>query len=67
MKNIYICNHCNKKFKLEKAYLHHRNNKYKCFKEYKYQKEIAFHDMDQIYNKLLNKVIEIEEKFKIKN
>ena len=59
----YKCEHCKKKFQLEKALIHHQNNKYKCYKEYKHQKEIAFHEMDQIYNRLLHKIIEIEEKY----
>jgi hypothetical protein len=57
---IYKCNKCSKKFRNEKFYKKHINNRFKCFHLYKLENKISLSACDDLYKRLLEKIINIE-------
>ena len=62
-KKYHKCHICGKKFLNEPAYLKHKNNKYHCKTKLKKKQQLIFNATDQLYERLLNKLNKIEEKY----
>ena len=61
-KLFHQCEICHKKFSNEKTFLNHTRNKYKCNTRLIEQKNLACQTRDDLYQRLLNKLIQIEAK-----
>ena len=59
---FHQCAICHKKFSSEKTFLNHTRNKYKCHTKLIEQKKLACQTRDDLYQRLLDKLIQIEAK-----